>query len=413
MTPTEFKALLRRNGIIKVDSDYKCLCTLCQPTEQLPEKFHVLITKGRKRPVIGFCYKCCVAGDSQRNYRWWKAFLADKDIPTQLTGFASKAEIDYLWSEVDNPSDLPPAADISQLDTIYKDLLDHLTLSLEHEKWLSKRKLSPQWANAIGYRSSVEDTSKLQEYFRKTYREHLSFVPGFLADGRILLRYPAILIPCREISGKIVAIKQRLLDEKKGRMRLLSSSSHGGPKAINCCHVPFGVGFSRWDSLWVTEGERKADYNYFIKERPTIAVPGVAAWRQAISVIGRVAKPKATVILALDQDKAGKEATEYLIKDLPSNYRIQVARWTSGKGLDDTDEVEIRDIKRSVKGADPTTRNHSSCLPSNSIVDWIKQHEPILRSRIPCSQYEISKLIKQGLLVIEYSQSGQVIKVKK
>jgi hypothetical protein len=176
-----------------------------------------------------------------------------------------------------------------------------------------------------------------------------------------------------------------------------------------------GVGNSVWKELWITEGERKADYNYFIKKCPTLAIPGVSTWRRVIEWLPSLTAADSRVILALDLDDAGKQTTEQMIEGLGNSYKIARATWEGGKGLDDaTGEIRIEPVeqKRS-RGANPHYLNNINNvlkpLAYSKILDWIKQHGPILRSRIPCYQPHVSKLIKEGKLKITYSKEGQVI----
>jgi hypothetical protein len=344
-------------------------------------------------------------------------------VPPAATATATRREIDYLWSEIDCNVQLTQPAETALLNLVYNDILDNLTLSAEHEKWLADRGLPSDIAWALGYRSSVDcetdykkrPQNELEKKLLVKWKNVLQTVPGW--DGKqdkLLMRRDAIVFPCRNLKGDVVALKQRLLDTKRGRMRLLSSSNSGGPRATNGCHVPIGVGHSVWKELWITEGERKADYNFIIRNLATIAIPGVSTWRRALELIPTLLAPGGSVIIALDQDDAGRNARDNLLAGIRGPYTLKVATWEEDKkGLDDAINIKLKEVERSgTRRADPhyLINSNSELIPFSRLVEWVRNNGPVLRQRVPCYQPHISKLIREGKLQIEYSKEGQVIK---
>jgi hypothetical protein len=86
-----------------------------------------------------------------------------------------------------------------------------------------------------------------------------------------------MLIPIRDLSSRIVALKVRRDDpaEDGPRYVYLSSVGHGGPGPGSPVHVPLGTvaldGVAR-----VTEGELKADLAAALSGLPTIGPAGLA-----------------------------------------------------------------------------------------------------------------------------------------
>ena len=104
-------------------------------------------------------------------------------------------------------------------------------------------------------------------------------------------------------------------------------------------HVPLHT-LSPGAPVRLTEGELKADVATALSGVLTIAVPGVALWRQVLPIL-QVLQPK-QVLLAFDADwrtnphvaKALGQAAFALVE---ASYAVQVEDWDPalGKGIDD------------------------------------------------------------------------------
>lgn len=113
-----------------------------------------------------------------------------------------------------------------------------------------------------------------------------------------------IVIPCRDLSGRVLALKIRVLDpdtvEQHGKYLSLSSSGESrgnGPSAIPVVHVP-AFRPAAVDALRVTEGELKAEILTRRTGILTISIPGVDQWRRAMPVL-REFRPR-RVLVAFD-----------------------------------------------------------------------------------------------------------------
>jgi hypothetical protein len=171
-----------------------------------------------------------------------------------------------------------------------------------------------------------------------------STIPGlYIAkhDGRPywnIAGAPGLLIPVRNIDGRIVALKVRADHPGDGaKYTYLSSIKHDGPGAP--VHVPrhtrsLGV------HVRLTEGPLKGDLATVLSGVLTIAVPGVTLWRQALPILAALQPTQ--VLLAFDSDwhqnpyvaRALTQATQAVVE---AGYPVAVETWDAahGKGIDD------------------------------------------------------------------------------
>jgi hypothetical protein len=148
-----------------------------------------------------------------------------------------------------------------------------------------------------------------------------------------------MLIPVRDIDGRIVALKVRADHPGDGpKYTTISSAKYGGPSPGAQVHVPLHSG--QGDTVRLTEGELKADVATVLSGLCTISIPGVAMWRKALPVLEGW-RPQ-QVLLAFDADwrtnphvaQALGHAALALVK---AAYEVQVEDWAPalGKGVDD------------------------------------------------------------------------------
>lgn len=132
-------------------------------------------------------------------------------------------------------------------------------------------------------------------------------VPGVVVkegpSGHYLtLRGPVgLIVPCRDRTGRIIALKVRRddADEKNRRYVYVSSAGHGGPGPGSPIHVPLGTPEAA-ELARLTEGELKADVTQARTGVPTLSVPGATNWRPALAVLKELGCK--TVRLAFDAD---------------------------------------------------------------------------------------------------------------
>jgi hypothetical protein len=239
------------------------------------------------------------------------------------------------------------AADLDTLDKAYRFILDNLALSAEHRDALHKRGFSDEEIDRRGYRSFPferrrEIASRLVELVgQQTCRR----VPGFLAadekHGARLAGPEGLLVPCRDVAGRIVALKVRRdsTPNGEGKYAYLSSAKHGGAGPGAPVHVPLSI-VGPVELVRLTEGEVKSDLATVLSGVPTISVPGVAAWQKCLPVLRSLGAK--TVRVAFDADARHKQAVARAlldcIKALPrQGFAVELECWpeSAGKGIDE------------------------------------------------------------------------------
>lgn len=232
-----------------------------------------------------------------------------------------------------------PRAEPEKLDRAYRALLEALTLSERHLSELVRRGLDGEWIEARGYRTLPEgDRRRIAAEVKRL--ADLRGVPGFWRkDGLWHVAGPAgILLPVRDLGGRIVGFQVKKDDPDGGKYCWLSSRSRGGASPGTPVHVIRRPGV---ETVLVVEGVLKAEVvAYFLRRVSVVGVPGVSVWRPALPVIHGLGKRK--VLIAYDADLWENEAVrrerDRLARALGLNgYRVALMVWDErlGKGLDD------------------------------------------------------------------------------
>ena len=415
--PTLLQETLALLGAARVGCELRAPCPVCQPTEDDPSEYLLALNPGSLYALIFRCFKC----------EYSRKFFAqvadarglDKDF---LATRMEEEEIRSLWAaaEVDAFTGLncPPAADPDDLHAAYTDLLSRLELTDAHARWLRSKNLDPDWAFGAGYRSSPGDPDAVAATLGAAGEAALLRVPGFARGPRLLTRRRAILTPCRDQWGRVLALKQRLLDGKRGRIRLLSSVTAGGPKALSFTHCPLGVGGRAWPRLWVTEGERKADSFWTAQEQPVVAIPGVGQWNCLLRVLADLVEPGGEVVLAMDKDRAGERCEENLAPVLArAGYRVLHGGWAGGPKLDEGRDFVVREggsaaTDRTVAHPNPEVSRSEEPgrrLRDHEVIDWLRSRGPTLREQIPAYSPTLSRLIREGKVQMRKTERGQLL----
>ena len=235
-----------------------------------------------------------------------------------------------------------------QLNEVYCSLLAQLSLSNTHSDQLQRRGLNHREIASRHYRTLPrEGRSRIAKALHERFGDGLCGVPGFYYHEEgywSLWAIPGLVIPLRDMIGRIVALKIRADDPKYPKYSYVSAAKKGGPSAVKAIHVPLWDGST--DTVVVTEGELKADVCTVLGNTLTISLPGIGSWRLALDVIQQL-RPS-TVRIALDQDppenktacKQVKAARDGLYRQLNRVKGLDVCidEWDlyeDGKGLDD------------------------------------------------------------------------------
>ncbi len=236
----------------------------------------------------------------------------------------------------------PAAADTDTLDRAYRLWLDSLDLAPDHRDNLRARGLTDKQIDAGGYRtwrpSGTDATIAAMRISYALGNDVARTIPGYW-QSQIHAAH-GLLIPVRDLQGRIVAIKVRR-DGKDIEPRYLyvSSKKHGGPGSGSPAHVPLGI-MGACPVVRITEGELKADVAWAMSGVPTLSFPGVASWRLVLPVLQALGCK--TVRVAFDADAGSNtnvaRALRDSVKELPSfGYVVELERWRleQGKGIDD------------------------------------------------------------------------------
>lgn len=197
------------------------------------------------------------------------------DMYNRLNG--SEAPALPKWTP---PPEGKPLASIEKRHTVYTELLQCLPLAKDHRENLNNRGLTDAaiaWnqyktAPTYGY------TKIAKALIDKLGQDALSGVPGFYRtetdEWTLETLERGILIPVRDIQGRIQGLQVRLDKVDKRKYRWVSSRQRRDGSATKAfCHLSGSV----VPEIMLTEGPLKADVVRALTGRTVLAVPGVNA----------------------------------------------------------------------------------------------------------------------------------------
>lgn len=274
----------------------------------------------------------------------------------------SRGEVFYVhvMHGVDPRTVLPPLppsvarAPADDLDRAYQMMLDALPLDRSDRAGLRARGLTDEAITANGYATlPLEGRARFaREVIGRVGEDTARAVPGIVwkedeARGRgwwSVGGSPGLLIPVRDLLGRIVALKVRRREVDPGQQRYLylSSATRGGASADNALHVPRAARAGVGARLVITEGELKADVATHLLAPDgwvAVSIPGVGAWRAGLAFAVEAGAQE--VAVALDMDAASnpivRGARDELVQALRARVRkVSLWKWDARwKGLDD------------------------------------------------------------------------------
>ena len=273
------------------------------------------VTKKNPCPICGkpdWCstngiFVCCRRGDGGGIER------QDKSGGTYWLYRVDSGGIDYSPKEAEF-LEPPPSKDSNRaspdiLHKVYSNFLDMLSLSEAHKENLLQRGLSESEIKLRKYRTlPLMGRSKIARELGRRYGDDIYHVPGFYLkegdNGKPYLTYagrPGILIPVRNLDGKIIGFKIRADNPGESESKYIWFSSNGRPGgtgAANSLHYPLFDGSK--SIIRITEGELKADISTALSGIWTWSLPGVNSWRLVLPALDEVKPEK--VIVAFDSD---------------------------------------------------------------------------------------------------------------
>lgn len=282
-----------------------------------------------------------------------RAFRGDKGLrETWVHPLDGSAVASYRRAE-------PPAgavlrAEPDDLDAMNRHLLGGLTLDPADRAELARRGLSCDDIAREGFRSMPERgraamARRLVERFGVDLARRLSGVAWRTDDTDpsrgwwSFAGWPGIIIPCRDLAGRIVALKVRRRGAiEKGARYTYVSSAPTGPSALAAAHVPAAALDLRatGGTLIVSEGELKATIATALSGRAVVSVPGVANWPRGVELAR--AWGASVVVVAFDADArtnphVARHERDFLRALAADGFDARVWRWPedAGNGLDD------------------------------------------------------------------------------
>ena len=196
-----------------------------------------------------------------------------------------------------------PLCRIETRDTAYRALLSQLTLASDHLDNLQRRGLSKHAIDDNLYRTTprIGYTSLCKQLLAQGIS--LAGVPGFFRkEGQwtLAIAERGILIPVRDLEGRIQGLQIRLDHVDKRKFRWLSSTDS-----------PEGCGANSWvhiagplhGAMILTEGPMKADIIHHLTGYTVLGMTGVSAIQQLTSVLESIKEKGVTTIMtAFDMD---------------------------------------------------------------------------------------------------------------
>ena len=169
----------------------------------------------------------------------------------------------------------PPCADIAVRDATYRALLQKLSLASDHLQNLLSRGLSEEVIVKNNYRTTPLVGMRALSKQLLDEGHTLAGVPGFYReDGQwsFVPEQRGILIPVRDVRGRIQGLQVRRDNTQKRKFRWVSSVNYpDGCRAEGWTHF---VGPPR-EKIILIEGPLKADVVHHLTGQTVLAVPGV------------------------------------------------------------------------------------------------------------------------------------------
>jgi hypothetical protein len=174
-----------------------------------------------------------------------------------------------------------PLADVDTRNATYTALLNKLSLSSDHRENLIARGLTEQMIAEKYYRTSPAVGLRTIAKQLQGDGYYLSGVPGFYRDDSGQWTFAdtkrGILIPVRDIQGRIQGMQVRRDNAERRKFRWISSSERqDGCKAEGWTHLAGNVR----EQILLIEGPLKADVVNYLTGLTVLSVPGVNSLTQ-------------------------------------------------------------------------------------------------------------------------------------
>lgn len=256
-------------------SSYYVPCPCCDSGHGHKKHLNINLVKDVFR-----CPRCGFSGGVFDLYAYYTGIKRD-DVYDELNsrldhdGVAPKSKPKAKMPESPNIVEYP-TTDIEERDRTYRALLAKLSLASDHKQNLLSRGLTEKAIAEKGYRTTpAVGTITLAKQLLSEGR-YLAGVPGFYrtdaGEWTFVCDQRGILIPVRDIHGRIQGLQIRRDNVKRRKFRWVSSAERlDGCKAEGWVHF---VGPIR-EQILLIEGPMKADVINHLTGQTVLAVPGV------------------------------------------------------------------------------------------------------------------------------------------
>ena len=258
-------------------SSYYVNCPCCDTD---PRKRHLNINISKN---VFRCPRCGASGGAFDLYSLYTGTSRNvaKDTIINKLGTGSVVTMVRAKRPIAPTANEYPMTDVEARDATYTALLGKLSLAPDHRENLIRRGLTDEEINVLGYKTTpvlgyASIAAQLQ-----AEGLYLSGVPGFYRRDddtwTFIHEKRGILIPVRDVDGKIQGLQIRRDNVAKRKFRWVSSAEKkDGCKAEGWTHLAGAV----QSEIILTEGPMKADIIHVLSGSTVLAVPGVNTLKQ-------------------------------------------------------------------------------------------------------------------------------------
>lgn len=257
------------------------------------------------------------------------------------------------WRELPSvslPAPRRASIDADVIDHVFQVLLTHCPLSSADREHLRQRGLSDEQIVRHGYATWPDDSvARLRitsAVLGDLDQDPGGIVPGFIRHqtGTTIVEMPGILIPFRDVQGRIAGLQVRMRHPRDGaKYRWFSAGDKDGSVGQNghAVHVTQPAGSLRTSWAVITEGAIKANIVADHFGCRALAVAGVTNTANVVATIQQLENVTG-VIIAYDADADQNPhvaAAESKLASSCAEAGLRVAQWQwpigDGKGIDD------------------------------------------------------------------------------
>ena len=207
-----------------------------------------------------------------------------------------------------------PVTDVDTRHATYSALLSMLSLASDHRENLRNRGLTDEEIDRLGYKTTPVLGGMVLAKKLRAAGYYLQGIPGFFRsetdEWTFVQEKRGILVPVRDLAGRIQGLQIRLDNVEKRKFRWISSAERkDGCKAESCTHFSGEIS----PLLILTEGPMKADVIHTLTGLTVLAIPGVSVLSQLKPVLSEL------------RGKGLREIKTAFDMDFCTNFHVQAA----------------------------------------------------------------------------------------